>query len=200
MQALQDRIRRDGRVLSANVLKVDSFLNHQVDPQLTLEIGQAFADLFRAEGVTKVLTIEASGIHFALTTALALQVPFVYAKKKKAVTLTEDLYTVPVHSFTRQETFQVSVSKSYLSADDRVVIVDDFLATGDALMGLREIVGLAGAHLVGVGAVVEKSFQNGRSRLEEVGVRVHALARIESMSPETGVKFVETQKEATPVC
>jgi xanthine phosphoribosyltransferase len=191
MQALQDRIVKDGLVLSPTILKVDSFLNHQVDPVLTMEIGKNFADVFRAAGVTKVLTIEASGIHFALATSFALGVPFVYAKKKKVVTLTEDLYTVPVFSFTRQETFQVSLSKKYLGSEERVLIVDDFLATGDALLGLKEIVAQSGAHLVGVGAVIEKSFQAGRAKLEEAGVLVHSLARIGSMSPETGIEFIE---------
>ncbi len=204
MKALQDRIRRDGLVLSSHVLKVDSFLNHQVDPLLTMEIGRAFAERFSYEGVTKVLTIEASGIHFALATAVALGVPFVYAKKKKAVTLTEDVYSVPVYSFTRQETYQVSVSKSYLSADDRVLIVDDFLATGAALIGLAAIVRQAGAHLVGVGAVIEKSFQDGRAKLEEAGIPVHSLARIKDMSPGQ-IHFIEEQptpkeKERNPVC
>ncbi|MFY0546039.1 xanthine phosphoribosyltransferase [Brevibacillus sp. H7] len=182
MKELQERIVRDGKVLSSHVLKVDSFLNHQVDPVLTMQIGQAFAELFREERVTKVLTIEASGIHFALATAYALGIPFIYAKKKKAVTLTEDVYSVPVHSFTRQETYQISVSKQYLSAEDRVLIVDDFLATGAALLGLTKIVADAGAHLIGVGAVVEKSFQEGRGLLEQAGVRVESLARIASMS------------------
>ncbi|PWK11330.1 xanthine phosphoribosyltransferase [Tumebacillus permanentifrigoris] len=190
MKLLQDRIRQDGEALSSHVLKVDSFLNHQVDSALTMAIGQAFAAEFGAERVTKVLTIEASGIHFALATAVALGVPFIYAKKKKAITLTEDLYSVPVHSFTRGETFNVSVSKRYLSATDRVLIVDDFLATGDALLGLREIVTQSGAHLVGLGAVVEKSFQEGRSKLEATGVRIHSLARIKSMSPDH-IEFIE---------
>jgi xanthine phosphoribosyltransferase len=191
VKELQERIVRDGKVLSSHVLKVDSFLNHQVDPQLTMRIGQAFADIFRAERVTKVLTIEASGIHFAMATAYALGVPFIYAKKKKAVTLTEEVYAFPVHSFTRQETYQISVSKRYLSNEDRVLIVDDFLATGAALLGLTKIVAEAGAHLIGVGAVIEKSFQEGRTLLEQAGVRVESLARIESMSPGD-IRFIET--------
>jgi xanthine phosphoribosyltransferase len=191
VKELQERIVRDGKVLSSHVLKVDSFLNHQVDPQLTMRIGQGFADLFRAERVTKVLTIEASGIHFALATAYALGVPFVYAKKKKAVTLSEEVYSAPVHSFTRGETYQISVSKQYLSSGDRVLIVDDFLATGAALVGLTKIVADAGAHLIGVGAVIEKSFQEGRSLLEQAGVRVESLARIASMSPGD-IRFLET--------
>lgn len=188
MKSLQDKILQDGQVLSSHVLKVDSFLNHQVDPQLTMEIGEAFAGVFRAERVTKVLTIEASGIHFALATALKLGIPFVYAKKKKARTQSEDTYSVSVHSFTRQETVQISVSRCYLSPEDRVLIIDDFLATGDALMGLAEIVKQAGAHLVGVGVAIEKSFQEGRRKLKEAGIRVHSLARIESMSIE-GIRF-----------
>lgn len=190
MKSLQDRIRADGTVLSEHVLKVDAFLNHQVDPLLTMDIGQALADVFRPEHVTKVLTIEASGIHFALATALKLKVPFIYAKKKQAVTQSEEVYTVPVYSFTRQETLQIVVSKRYLNAADRVLIIDDFLATGAALLGLTELVKMAGAHLVGVGAVIEKSFQEGRSKLEAAGVRVHALARIGAMST-AGIQFLD---------
>ncbi|MFM1653581.1 xanthine phosphoribosyltransferase [Brevibacillus sp. B_LB10_24] len=184
MKALQERIRQQGEVLSASVLKVDSFINHQVDPVLAMEIGQAFAEHFQGQGITKVLTVEASGIHFAMAAALALKVPFVYAKKKKAVTQNEEVYAAPVYSFTRQETYQISVSKRYLDGNDRILIVDDFLATGAALLGLKEIISNAGAHLVGVGAVIEKSFQEGRRKLEEAGVYVHSLARIQSMSPE----------------
>lgn len=190
MKELQERIIRDGKVLSASVLKVDAFLNHQVDPQLTMNIGKRFAELFADEKVTKVVTIEASGIHFALATSFALGVPFIYAKKKKAVTLTEEVYSAPVHSFTRQETYQISVSKQYLQAEDRVLIVDDFLATGAALVGLTQIIKDAGAHLVGVGAVIEKSFQEGRGLLEKEGIRIESLARIESMSPDH-IQFIE---------
>ncbi|MGD8192239.1 xanthine phosphoribosyltransferase [Brevibacillus ginsengisoli] len=190
MKALQERIVQDGQVLSSQVLKVDSFLNHQVDPMLVTEIGQEFARIFADERITKVLTIEASGIHFAFATAFALGVPFIYAKKKKAVTQTEDVYSAPVYSFTKQETYQISVSKRYLNAQDRVLVVDDFLATGAALIGLKEIIQESGAHLVGIGAVIEKSFQEGRAKLEEAGVRIHSLARIQSMSPE-GIQFIE---------
>ncbi|MED4582940.1 xanthine phosphoribosyltransferase [Brevibacillus choshinensis] len=190
MKELQERIIRDGKVLSASVLKVDAFLNHQVDPQLTMKIGERFAELFRDQNVTKVVTIEASGIHFALAASFALGVPFIYAKKKKAVTLTEDVYSAPVHSFTRQETYQISVSKQYLQAEDRVLIVDDFLATGAALVGLTQIIKDAGAHLVGIGAVIEKSFQEGRGLLEKEGIRIESLARIQSMSPGE-IHFIE---------
>ncbi|MFD2370703.1 xanthine phosphoribosyltransferase [Brevibacillus sp. GCM10020057] len=191
MKELQERIVRDGKVLSESVLKVDAFLNHQVDPQLTMKIGARFAELFREENVTKVVTIEASGIHFALATSYALGVPFVYAKKKKAVTLTEEVYSAKVHSFTRQETYQISVSKQYLQAGDRVLIVDDFLATGAALIGLAQIVKDAGAHLVGIGAVIEKSFQEGRGLLEKQGIRIESLARIQSMSSGQ-IHFIES--------
>ncbi|GAA4716635.1 xanthine phosphoribosyltransferase [Brevibacillus fulvus] len=193
MKTLQERIQQDGEVLSSQVLKVDAFLNHQVDPVLTMDIGQAFAQRFQGETITKVLTIEASGIHFAMATALALRVPFVYAKKKKAVTQ-EAVYSVPVHSFTRQETYQISVSQKYLSPDDQILIVDDFLATGAALLGLVELIQQAGARLVGVGAVIEKSFQPGRSLLEQAGVRVESLARIAEMSPGQ-ITFIEEAEE-----
>ncbi|UUZ86227.1 xanthine phosphoribosyltransferase [Paenibacillus sp. P26] len=152
MKLLQDRIREEGLILSDTVLKVDSFLNHQVDTYLALEIGREFARIFGHKTITKVLTIEASGIQFAMATAIALGVPFIYAKKKKAVTLSEQVYSAPVHSFTRQETYQVSISRKYLSPSDQVLIVDDFLATGAALVGLVDIVKEAGAELMGVGS------------------------------------------------
>ncbi|WP_127507495.1 xanthine phosphoribosyltransferase [Paenibacillus humicus] len=183
MKQLEERIRREGQILSDKVLKVDSFLNHQVDTELALEIGREFARMFADRGITKVLTIEASGIQFAMAAGIALGVPFVYAKKKKAVTLTENLYTAQVHSFTRQETYQVSISQNYLGPEERVLIVDDFLATGAALVGLVDIVKQSGARLCGVGCVIEKSFQEGRGLLEERGVEVHSLARIASMAP-----------------
>ncbi|TBL77302.1 xanthine phosphoribosyltransferase [Paenibacillus thalictri] len=189
MKQLEERIRQEGLILSETVLKVDSFLNHQVDTQLALEIGQEFARLFSGKPVTKVLTVEASGIQFAMAAGIALGVPFVYAKKKKAVTLSEKVYSAPVHSFTRQETYQISISHKYLGPDDKVLIVDDFLATGAALVGLVQIVREAGAELVGVGSVIEKSFQEGRGLLEQMGVEVHSLARIAAMSPGV-VRFV----------
>ncbi|MGG1311214.1 xanthine phosphoribosyltransferase [Cohnella laeviribosi] len=190
MEVLLERIRREGLILSDKVLKVDSFLNHQVDTQLALEIGREFGRIFADEPVTKVLTIEASGIQFAMATGIALNVPFIYAKKKKAVTLSEEVYSAQVHSFTRRETYQVSISRKYLGPDDRVLIVDDFLATGAALAGLVKIVRESGAKLAGVGCVIEKSFQEGRRLLEEMDVRVHSLARIASMSPGE-IQFIE---------
>ncbi|WP_256759415.1 xanthine phosphoribosyltransferase [Cohnella sp. WQ 127256] len=190
MKVLEDRIRQEGLILSHTVLKVDSFLNHQVDTQLALEIGREFGRIFVDQPITKVLTIEASGIQFAMATGIALNVPFIYAKKKKAITLSEQVYSAPVHSFTRQETYQVSISQKYLGPNDKVLIVDDFLATGAALVGLVDIVKESGAELVGVGCVIEKSFQEGRGLLEDKGVKVHSLARISSMSPGE-IHFVE---------
>jgi len=183
MKLLEERIRQEGLILSDKVLKVDSFLNHQVDTALALEIGREFAAAFREEPVTKVLTIEASGIQFAMATGIALNVPFVYAKKKKAITQGDEVYSAPVHSFTRQETYQVSVARKYIGPGDHVLIVDDFLATGAALVGLVQIVRESGASLAGVGCVIEKSFQEGRGLLEDMGVDVRSLARIASMSP-----------------
>ena len=192
MKVLQERIRQEGLILSDTVLKVDSFLNHQVDTELALQIGQEFKKLFGHQPITKVITIEASGIQFAMATAIALGVPFIYAKKKKAVTLSEAVYSAPVHSFTRQEDYLVSVSQKYLGPNDKVLIVDDFLATGAALVGLVDIVKEAGAELLGVGCVIEKSFQEGRSLLENRGIEVHALARIASMSPGE-IDFIDNE-------
>ncbi|SFF28339.1 xanthine phosphoribosyltransferase [Paenibacillus catalpae] len=183
MKVLEDRIREEGLILSDTVLKVDSFLNHQVDTALALEIGREFARRFADKPITKVLTIEASGIQFAMAVGIALQVPFVYAKKKKAVTQSEQVYSASVHSFTRQETYQVTISKNYLGPEDKVLIVDDFLATGAALVGLVQIVSEAGAELAGVGCVIEKGFQEGRGLLEQMNVSVESLATISKMAP-----------------
>lgn len=195
MKVLEERIRQEGLILSDTVLKVDSFLNHQVDTELALQIGREFARLFGDQPVTKVLTVEASGIQFAMAAGIALGVPFIYAKKKKAVTLSEAVYSAPVHSFTRQEDYRISISQKYLGSDDKVLIIDDFLATGAALVGLCDIVAESGAELLGVGCVIEKSFQEGRGLLEQRGVLVHSLARIASMSPGE-IHFID-QEERT---
>ncbi|ASA24694.1 xanthine phosphoribosyltransferase [Paenibacillus donghaensis] len=198
MKQLQERIRQEGLILSDTVLKVDSFLNHQVDTELALQIGQEFKAIFGHQPITKVLTIEASGIQFAMAAGIALGVPFIYAKKKKAVTLAEAVYSAPVHSFTRQEDYLISISQKYLGPEDKVLIVDDFLATGAALVGLVDIVKQAGAELLGVGCVIEKSFQEGRSLLESQGISVHSLARIASMSPGE-IHFIENSQTLEPV-
>jgi xanthine phosphoribosyltransferase len=194
VQSLQERIRSEGRIVSPTILKVDSFLNHQVDPVLTMEIGREIANSFKGEPITKILTIEASGIHFAHATAFALGVPFVYAKKNRAITQNEDVYRTSIFSYTKQTTYDVCVAKSYLTKSDTVLIVDDILAQGESIVGLVKMIETAGAKLAGAGIVVEKSFQQGRVRLESMGVKIHALARIASM--EHGeIQFLQTDLE-----
>lgn len=179
MQLLKDKILREGKALSENIIKVDSFLNHQIDPFFLQEIGREFARRFCDEKITKILTLEASGIAIALMTGLELGVPVVFAKKKKAATQKEKIYKSTVRSFTKGETNTITVSADYLSQEDRVLIIDDFLAMGEAALGLVEIVRQANAHLVGIGIVIEKSFQPGGKGLREQGIRVESLAIIE---------------------
>ncbi|WP_308609781.1 xanthine phosphoribosyltransferase [uncultured Granulicatella sp.] len=179
MESLEDRILKDGYVLGENILKVDSFLTHQVDLHLMKEIGDVFAKKFRDAGITKVVTIEASGIAPALYTADALGVPMIFAKKSKNITMNEGILTAEVFSFTKQVTNTVSIASKYLSEKDKVLIVDDFLANGQAAKGLVEIVEQAGAKVEAVGIVIEKSFQEGRGLLEEAGIPVFSLARLE---------------------
>ena len=179
MKTLEERILKDGYVLGENILKVDSFLTHQVDLNLMKEIGKVFADKFAAEGITKVVTIEASGIAPALYTADALGVPMIFAKKSKNITMNEGILTAEVYSFTKQVTNTVSIASKYLSENDKVLIVDDFLANGQAAKGLIEIVEQAGAKVEAIGIVIEKSFQDGRELLEETGIPVFSLARLE---------------------
>lgn len=182
MEKLVERIKEQGNVLDEGVLKVDSFLTHQVDPQLMKEIGHTFADVFKDKGITKVVTIEASGIAPALYTAEALAVPMIFARKAKSLTMDEELLTASVYSFTKQVTSQVSISKKFLSQDDTVLIIDDFLANGQAAKGLIELCQQAGATVVGIGIVIEKSFQSGRALLEDMGIPVVSLARIASLT------------------
>ncbi len=179
MESLEARILKDGYVLGENILKVDSFLTHQVDLHLMKEIGDVFAKKFRDAGITKVVTIEASGIAPALYTADALGVPMIFAKKSKNITMNEGILTAEVFSFTKQVTNTVSIVSKYLSEKDKVLIVDDFLANGQAAKGLVEIVEQAGAKVEAVGIVIEKSFQDGRRLLEETGIPVFSLARLE---------------------
>lgn len=179
METLEARILKDGYVLGENILKVDSFLTHQVDLHLMKEIGEVFAAKFKNAGITKVVTIEASGIAPALYTVDALEVPMIFAKKSKNITMNEGILTAEVFSFTKQVTNTVSIASKYLSEKDRVLIVDDFLANGQAAKGLVEIVEQAGAKVEAVGIVIEKSFQDGRRLLEEAGIPVFSLARLE---------------------
>ena len=179
MKTLEERILKDGYVLGENILKVDSFLTHQVDLNLMKEIGKVFADKFAAAGITKVVTIEASGIAPALYTSDALGVPMIFAKKSKNITMNEGILTAEVYSFTKQASNTVSIASKYLSENDKVLIVDDFLANGQAAKGLIEIVEQADAKVEAVGIVIEKSFQDGRGLLEKIGIPVFSLARLE---------------------
>ena len=189
MKVLEERIRRDGIVEDTDVLKVDSFLNHQMDVELFAEMGREWARLYAGEGVNKILTIEASGIGIACVTAQAFHVPVVFAKKSRSKNIAGEVYTAPVESFTHGGVYDIMVSRRFLLPSDRVLIVDDFLANGAALQGLISLVRQAGATLIGAGIAVEKAFQPGGARIRAMGVRVESLARIKSMSPKAGVEF-----------
>ena len=189
MELLKERIRRDGIVRGNDVLKVDSFLNHQMDVKLFEEIGKEFARRFDGCGVNKILTIEASGIGIACVVAQSFGCPVVFAKKSKNIA--GEVYTTRVVSFTHGNVSEVIVSKDFLGPEDRVLLIDDFLANGAALEGLIDIVHQAGATLVGAGIVVEKAFQPGGDRIRAKGVRVESLARVASMSEEDGVVFCD---------
>ncbi|TVS99247.1 xanthine phosphoribosyltransferase [Enterococcus durans] len=190
MKELVERIQKDGHVLGEGVLKVDSFVTHQVDPVLMEQMGQRFAEVFKEQGITKVVTIEASGIALALFAAKELNVPMIFARKAKSLTMDEELLTASVYSFTKQVTSTISISRKFLSAEDKVLIIDDFLANGQAAKGLIELCRQAGAEVEGIGIVIEKSFQDGRQLLEEMGLRVVSLARIASLS-NGQVEFLE---------
>lgn len=189
MELLEERIRQDGLVLPGNVLKVNQFLNHQIDPQLMYAIGQEFARLFAPEKITKILTVEASGIAPAIMAGLVLNVPVVFARKKKPSTLNDDVYTAEVYSYTKQVTNTISVDQKFLSATDHVLVIDDFLANGQAVNGLLEICRQAQVQIVGVGIVVEKSFQEGAKLIKNQGVCLESLARIASFEGDK-VHFV----------
>ncbi len=189
MELLKERIRKDGKVRGNDVLKVDSFLNHQMDIELFEEIGKEFARRFEGEKITKILTIEASGIGIACIAARYFHVPVVFAKKNQTKNIAGDVYTSKVESFTHGRVYDIIVSKDYLGPDDKVLIIDDFLANGAALMGLSQLVKDAGATLVGCGIVIEKGFQPGGKMLRDKGVRVESLAIVDAMSEENGVTF-----------
>jgi xanthine phosphoribosyltransferase len=182
MQLLKNKIAEEGSVLSDQVLKVDAFLNHQVDPKLMQAIGKEFAARFADAGITKVLTLESSGIAPAVMAALELGVPLIFARKRKSLTLTEDLLTEQVYSFTKQELNEITVSKKFLLPSDQVLVIDDFLARGEAATGLARIAEQAEARVAGIGIVIEKSFQDGARKLAEAGYRVESLARIASLA------------------
>lgn len=187
MKLLEERIQQDGIVKEGNVLKVDSFLNHQIDINLYNEMGKEFRRLFPSEKINKILTIEASGIGIACVAAQYFgNVPVVFAKKSQSINLDGEQYVTKIESFTHKRVYDVIVSKKYLSADDHVLIIDDFLANGCAVAGLIDLVQAAGATIEGVGIAVEKGFQEGGKILRDKGVRVESLAIVESMDASTG--------------
>ena len=203
MELLKERIRRDGKVKGTDVLKVDSFLNHQMDVELFAEIGKEFKRRFADREVNKILTIEASGIGIACVAAEYFHCPVIFAKKSQTKNIAGDVYTTKVESFTHGRVYDIIVAKEFLGPGDRVLLIDDFLANGAALEGLAKLVKDSGAELVGAGIVIEKAFQPGGDRLIEKafqpggdrlraeGLRIESLARIKSMSEETGVEFVD---------
>ena len=189
MKLLEDRIRADGEVLPGGILKVGKFLNQQMDPQLFYEMAKAWRRLYADAGVTKILTIEASGIGIAAVAGLVFGVPVVFAKKGKTKNVSGDVLTTEVFSFTHGTTNTVLVSKAYLQPGDRVLIIDDFLANGAALEGMIDLVRQSGAEVAGAGIAIEKAFQPGGDRIRATGVRVESLARVASMDPENGIRF-----------
>ncbi len=191
MKLVEERIRREGKVLPGGILKVDHFLNHQIDTSLMFEMSKELKRLFENERIDKVLTIEASGIALASMTAYLLSVPLVFAKKSKTKNLSDELYAVEIPSFTHGNTNTVVVAKDYLRSGDRVLIVDDFLATGAALAGLKQLVEMAGGTVVGAGIAVEKAFQGGGDRLRAQGLRVESLAKIASMGDGGEILFCD---------
>ncbi|QSS99388.1 xanthine phosphoribosyltransferase [Pontibacillus sp. ALD_SL1] len=192
MELLKQRIQEEGKVLNDQVLKVDSFLNHQVDPLLMMEIGEAFRERFKQEGITKIVTLESSGISPSVTTGLALGVKVIFARKRKSLTLADGLATSKVYSFTKQEWSEISLSSEFLSPEDRVLIIDDFLANGQAALGLMDIVEQTGAQVAGIGIVIEKGFQSGREILQSKGIKVESLARIQSLQNGRVTFYEET--------
>ena len=186
MQLLKDRIRKDGKIKEGNVLKVDSFLNHQMDVKLFQEIGKEFKRRFADEEITKILTIEASGIGIACVAAEVFDVPVVFAKKTQTKNIAGDVYTTKVESFTHGRVYDIIVSKEFLGKGDKVLLIDDFLANGKALEGLAELVTKSGAELVGAGVVIEKGFQVGGDIISSKGIHLESLAIVESMDEKTG--------------
>ncbi|MED2842394.1 xanthine phosphoribosyltransferase [Bacillus toyonensis] len=192
MKVLQEKILNEGKVLSGDVLKVDAFLNHQIDPVLMQEIGKEFAKRFKEENITKIVTIESSGIAPAVMAALELGVKVIFARKRKSLTLQDNMYVANVYSFTKQETNEISLSRTHIDENDCVLIIDDFLANGQAALGLMSLVEQAGASIAGIGIVIEKAFQDGGKKLREQGVRVESLAEIASLDNGT-VTFVQQE-------
>lgn len=184
MKMLEEKILAEGKAMGEDILKVDSFVNHQVDPVLMQQIGTAFADHFKDKGVTKVVTIESSGIAPALMTALALNVPMVILKKQPSKVLNDDLYQTVVTSFTKETSYELTLSQKFISESDHVLIIDDFLANGEAATGAIRLIRLAHATVAGVGILIEKSFQPGRQKLNDQGFEVYSLARVAKLEKD----------------
>ena len=191
MRLLEERIKEDGQVRPGNILKVDSFLNHQLDVSLLEQLGKEFFERFKDKGITRILTIEASGIALACLAAQYFKVPVVFAKKAKSKNLDGGLYTSTVHSFTYGKDFTVTLSKKFLTKDDTVLLIDDFLAVGKAMRGLIDICGQAEANIAGIGIAIEKGFQSGGKELREMGFDVYSLAIIDEMDDEGNISFKE---------
>ena len=190
MQELNEKIRKFGTVLPGNVLKVDAFLNHQVDPELMFHVGQEFAKRFADKGITKIWTVDSSGIAPAVMTGLAMKVPVIFARKHKSLTLNNNMYVADVYSYTKKTTNRISISKKYVAPDDKILMIDDFLANGQAVEGMLEIADQAGVAVAGAGIVIEKSFQPGGKELRDRGIRVESLARIKSLA-DNQIEFEE---------
>ena len=189
MKLLEARILKDGHIGADNVLKVDSFLNHQIDVSFVCELGKEFYRLFKDENITKILTIEASGIGIACLAAQYFGVPVVFAKKTKTINIYSDTYNATVHSYTHKKDYDIVVSKEFLSKEDNVLIIDDFLAKGSALTALLMLIEKAGAKTAGAGIVIEKAYQGGGNLVRDMGIRVESLAKIKSISKKDGIVF-----------
>ena len=189
MKLLEDRILKDGHIGTDNVLKVDSFLNHQIDVSFVCELGKEFYRLFKDENITKILTIEASGIGIACLAAQYFGVPVVFAKKAKTINIYSDTYNATVHSYTHKKDYDIVVSKEFLNKEDNVLIIDDFLAKGSALTALLMLIEKAGAKTAGAGIVIEKAYQGGGNLVRDMGIRVESLAKIKSISKKDGIVF-----------
>lgn len=180
MKELEERIQKDGRILGNDVLKVDSFLNHQVDPVLMQKMGQEFYNYFQNKPITKILTVESSGIAPAVMTGLEFKKPVIFARKHKSITMNNDTYIADVYSFTKKTTNKISIAKHFLNEEDHVLIIDDFLANGQAVSGLTSIIKQANATLEGIGIVIEKTFQKGRQLIDQQNIPILSLARIKA--------------------
>ena len=190
MKLLEERIKKDGKALGKTVLKVDSFINHQVDSEFMDALGKDFAEHFKEYGITKVFTIESSGIAPTVMTAMQMNLPMVTLKKQSSKILNGDVYQTTVHSFTKATDYELTLSKKYISQDDRILIIDDFLANGEAALGAIRLVEEAGAKVAGIGIVIEKSFQPGRKMLIEKGYEVYSLARVSKLDAGV-IEFVQ---------